>query len=65
MIFGQSAGAASVSLHATLPASWPYFAKAAMSSGAFATWNAGVLGIQPQLDTKQTSCGSALGSNCR
>jgi carboxylesterase type B len=38
MIFGQSAGAASTSLHTVLPKSWPYFNKAAMDSGAFVTW---------------------------
>ena len=37
MIFGQSAGSASVSLHTTLPASWPYFAKAGMASGEVRT----------------------------
>eukprot|EP01052_Picozoa_sp_SAG31_P038619 SAG31_NODE_5196_length_2683_cov_2.098297_2_plen_406_part_00 len=40
MIFGQSAGSASVSLHTVLPASWPYFNKAGMNSGGFSLWAA-------------------------
>jgi carboxylesterase type B len=36
MVFGQSAGAASVSIHTVLPQSWPYFHKAGMASGGYA-----------------------------
>jgi carboxylesterase type B len=37
-IFGESAGAGSVSHHLTMPSSWPYFSAAAMESGPFAPW---------------------------
>jgi len=33
MIFGESAGAGSVSTHLVQPASWPLFTRAAMESG--------------------------------
>lgn len=37
-LWGESAGAGSVSHHLTMPASWPYFTAAAMESGPFAPW---------------------------
>ena len=40
MIFGQSAGAASTSIHTVSPKSWPFFNKAGMNSGAYSTWAA-------------------------
>jgi carboxylesterase type B len=40
MIFGESAGAGSVSNHLVREESWPYFRRAAMESGPFADWSA-------------------------
>lgn len=37
-IYGESAGAGSVSVHLTAPLSWPYFSKAILESGAFSLW---------------------------
>jgi len=37
-LFGQSAGAGSVSAHLVAPRSWGLFHRAAMHSGAFSTW---------------------------
>jgi carboxylesterase type B len=38
MIFGESAGAGSVSNHLTMKESWPYFSSAVLESGSFAQW---------------------------
>ena len=38
MVFGESAGAGSVSNHLTMPKSWGTFAAAAMESGSFPEW---------------------------
>jgi carboxylesterase type B len=38
MIFGESAGAGSVSNHLVHPQSWPFYTRAAMESGPFADW---------------------------
>jgi para-nitrobenzyl esterase len=35
MIFGESAGAGSVSNHLAMPNSWPFFHRAALESGSF------------------------------
>jgi carboxylesterase type B len=45
MIFGESAGAGSVSNHLVLPRSFPYYTRAAMESGPFADWIAQNLSI--------------------
>ena len=37
-IFGQSAGAGSISLHLLSPKSWPYFHRAIAESGPIADW---------------------------
>ena len=36
MLFGESSGASSVSAHLVAPASWPFFSRAGLQSGAFA-----------------------------
>jgi carboxylesterase type B len=38
LLFGESAGAAAVSMHLVSEGSWPYFSRAAMQSGAFVHW---------------------------
>eukprot|EP00038_Savillea_parva_P025436 m.47670 g.47670 ORF g.47670 m.47670 type:complete len:558 (+) comp6917_c0_seq1:36-1709(+) len=43
LLFGESAGAASVSNHVAMNKSWPYFAHAAMQSGGFQDWAAKTL----------------------
>jgi carboxylesterase type B len=45
MIFGESAGAGSVSNHMVHPLSFPYFTRAAMESGPFADWVAQNLSV--------------------
>eukprot|EP00935_MAST-01C_sp_MAST-1C-sp1_P000706 g706.t1 len=40
MIFGESAGAGSVTNHLVHPRSFPYYSRAAMESGPFADWSA-------------------------
>lgn len=37
-IMGESAGAASMTLHAVMPRSWEYFDRMIIESGAFSTW---------------------------
>jgi para-nitrobenzyl esterase len=40
MIYGESAGAGSVSMHLTMPKSFPLYSKAGLESGAYAYWTA-------------------------
>mmetsp|Transcript_43852 Transcript_43852/g.136523 ORF Transcript_43852/g.136523 Transcript_43852/m.136523 type:complete len:602 (+) Transcript_43852:87-1892(+) len=40
MIFGESAGGGSVSMHLTMQRSWPLYHKAAIESGAYSYWTA-------------------------
>jgi carboxylesterase type B len=61
MIFGESAGAGSVSNHLTMPRSWPYFQKAGLESGAFADWDSrSFAAAQSEFDQllMHTSCSS-------
>ncbi len=37
-IYGESAGAGSVSNHMSAPRSWPFFTRAISESGGFADW---------------------------
>ncbi|VDP09766.1 unnamed protein product [Soboliphyme baturini] len=60
-IFGESAGAASVSLHLAAPGSWKYFRYAIMQSGAFtSSWAS-----RPKEKLKETSMTLAEMLNCR
>lgn len=38
LIFGESAGAGSVSAHLVMPSSWPFFHRAILQSGSFPPW---------------------------
>jgi len=48
MIFGESAGAGSVSMHMTMQRSWSLYHKAAIESGAYSYWTA-----QPMQEAEQ------------
>ncbi|CAJ1374139.1 unnamed protein product [Effrenium voratum] len=59
MIFGQSAGAGSVSMHLAMPASQDLFSSALMESGGFSGWSAQPMKLSEQWYSKllnQTGC---------
>lgn len=47
-LVGESAGAGSVSVHLASPASWPYFSRAGMESGAMSYWVAASMAAHEQ-----------------
>lgn len=62
MIYGESAGAGSVSAHLVMPNSWPLFQHAGMESGPIADWTAKPLDTaQSQFDhvAKALNCDTA------
>eukprot|EP00937_MAST-01D_sp_MAST-1D-sp2_P000766 g766.t1 len=60
MIFGESAGGGSVSMHLTMERSWGLFARAAIESGAWSYWSAQPMGeAQAQYDDLKSAAGCA------
>jgi len=62
MIFGESAGAGSVSAHLVMPNSWPYFTRALMESGPIADWtvmNMSIAELRFTEVTTKTGCDTA------
>jgi carboxylesterase type B len=66
MIFGESAGAGSVTNHLVHPRSWPLYTRAAMESGPFADWvaqNLSTAELRFNVFAKNAGCVPAPGVN--
>jgi carboxylesterase type B len=62
MIYGESAGAGSVSMHLTMPRSFPLYSKAVIESGAWSYWTAQPL---EQAESQFAGVKNATGCNKR